>query len=77
MVSFHSPALTVAATTSVQEAADLMLAKNIRRLPVVDKAGRAVGLVSRSDIFKPLGNYAAAMQVGMTPQGTWGMPLHV
>lgn len=57
-----SPALTVRPSTSVQEAANLMLSKNIRRLPVVDKDGKPVGLVSRSDIFKPLGNYAAVMQ---------------
>lgn len=33
----------------------------MRRLPVVDVEGRPVGLVSRSDIFKPLGNYKRAM----------------
>lgn len=27
---------------------------SIRRLPVVDEDGYAVGIVSRSDIFKPL-----------------------
>lgn len=69
-----SPALTIRPTTSVQEAADLMLSKNIRRLPVVDKAGKPVGLVSRSDIFKPLGAYAAVMQVREGGQRAYHRP---
>lgn len=49
-----SPAITVRLDASVRYAADLMLERKIRRLPVVDEQGRAVGIVSRSDIFKPL-----------------------
>jgi len=55
-VSKHmtAPAITLPVTASVQEAADLMLSKKIRRLPVVDSDGFPVGILSRSDIFKPL-----------------------
>lgn len=49
-----SPAITIKVGAAVQEAADLMLAKKIRRLPVVDEEGFPVGILSRSDIFKPL-----------------------
>lgn len=37
------PALTIAANTPVKEAADLMLQKKIRRLPVVDANGAIIG----------------------------------
>lgn len=56
LVSKHmtTPAIVVPRTATVQDTADLMLAKKIRRLPVVDENGFPVGIVSRSDIFKPL-----------------------
>lgn len=38
-----SPAITISRAASVQEAADLMLAKKIRRLPVVDENGFPCG----------------------------------
>lgn len=38
-----SPAFTIPITASVQEAADLMLEKRIRRVPVVDAEGLPVG----------------------------------
>ena len=40
-----TPAITILASASVQEAADLMLSKKIRRLPVVDDEGYPVGWV--------------------------------
>ena len=45
LVSQHmtSPAIVVEASTPVQAAADLMLSRKIRRLPVVDAQGRPVG----------------------------------
>jgi len=48
------PAITVSKNSSVQQAADLMLQLKIRRLPVVDEEGLCIGIVSRSDIFRPL-----------------------
>ncbi|KAG1675367.1 hypothetical protein FOA52_012286 [Chlamydomonas sp. UWO 241] len=55
-VSMHmtSPAIVIEQNSPVRVAADLMLANNIRRLPVVDDQGLPVGIVSKSDIFKPL-----------------------
>ena len=38
-----SPAITVGPRTPVKEAADLMLSRKIRRLPVVDTAGKPLG----------------------------------
>mmetsp|Transcript_21371 Transcript_21371/g.46741 ORF Transcript_21371/g.46741 Transcript_21371/m.46741 type:complete len:400 (+) Transcript_21371:151-1350(+) len=55
-VSQHmtAPAIVVPRTATVQQAADLMLGRKIRRLPVVDEEGYPVGIVARTDIFKPL-----------------------
>ncbi|HFC11938.1 MAG TPA: CBS domain-containing protein [Anaerolineae bacterium] len=42
--------ITVDTTTTLPEAHSLMKAKNIRRLPVVDKKKRIVGIISLGDI---------------------------
>jgi len=47
-----SPAITVSPETSMQEALDLMNEKNIRRLPVVDKKGNLIGIVSERQLLK-------------------------
>ncbi|GAA0808084.1 CBS domain-containing protein [Spirilliplanes yamanashiensis] len=47
-----TPAVTVPAGTPGARAARLMNAQNVKRLPVVDKLGRLVGIVSRSDLLK-------------------------
>ncbi|KAL6762097.1 hypothetical protein V8C86DRAFT_2525069 [Haematococcus lacustris] len=49
-----TPALTISADASVLEAANLMRSRKIRRLPVVDESGYPLGILARSDIFKPL-----------------------
>lgn len=51
-----SPPIVVRRKAHVGEAAALMLAKNIHRLPVVDDEGKLIGIVSRTDIFRPLLN---------------------
>ncbi|KAG2427665.1 hypothetical protein HXX76_012314 [Chlamydomonas incerta] len=69
-----SPAITVSVKATVQEAADIMLKYGIRRLPVVDVEGRPLGLVSRSDIFKPLGDYTKVMEeelAMLAGKGSW------
>lgn len=75
-----SPALTVGPKVSVRQAAKIMLQHKIRRLPVVDKNGQAMGLLSRSDIFKPLfqedyedflEKEREAMATGQGVQATW------
>jgi CBS domain-containing protein/PII-like signaling protein len=46
------PAVTIAQDSLVTEAIDLMLSKKVTRLPVVDEAGRLVGILSRVDVFR-------------------------
>lgn len=46
-----SPAVTVSPDDSVEHAARLMYSRKVKRLPVVDKAGTLVGIVSRTDVL--------------------------
>ena len=45
------PAITIRREASVAEAAGLMSARRVKRLPVVDGAGHLVGVVSRGDVL--------------------------
>lgn len=47
-----SPAITIAANTSLSEAARLMEKKKVRRLVVVDQRGHIAGIVSRSNLLQ-------------------------
>jgi CBS-domain-containing membrane protein len=47
-----TPAVTIQEDRPLTEAVDLMLTKKLKRLPVVGKSGRLVGILSRLDIFK-------------------------
>eukprot|EP00884_Botryococcus_braunii_P019413 jgi/Botrbrau1/6155/Bobra.331_2s0045.1 len=49
-----TPPVTVRGNAHVGEAAAVMLARKVHRLPVVDKDQRLVGIVSRTDIMTPL-----------------------
>lgn len=46
------PVATADADASVAEAARSMLRYGVQRLPVVDRAGRPIGIVSRGDLLK-------------------------
>jgi CBS domain-containing protein len=46
-----SPAVTTTPDDTVEHAARLMYKRKIKRLPVVDAAGRLVGIVSRTDVL--------------------------
>jgi len=46
------PAVVIEQNGLVTEAVDLMLKKKVKRLPVVDEAGKLVGIISRVDIFR-------------------------
>jgi CBS domain-containing protein len=46
-----APAITIAPDATIPAAARLMNAHHIRRLPVVDKDGKLVGIVSRRDLL--------------------------
>lgn len=45
------PAVTVSPDVRIAHAARLMYAGTLRRLPVVDRAGRLVGIITRSDLL--------------------------
>jgi CBS domain-containing protein len=47
-----TPAVTVPPTATVTEAARRMHTAGVKRLPVVDDAGRLVGIVSRADLLR-------------------------
>jgi CBS domain-containing protein len=46
-----SPAVTVGPEETVEHAAALMYDRGLKRLPVVDTAGRLVGIISRIDVL--------------------------
>eukprot|EP01023_Acetabularia_acetabulum_P047854 TRINITY_DN5046_c0_g1_i4.p1 TRINITY_DN5046_c0_g1~~TRINITY_DN5046_c0_g1_i4.p1 ORF type:complete len:404 (+),score=58.87 TRINITY_DN5046_c0_g1_i4:2777-3988(+) len=46
--------VTVRPHAHIAEAAGLMLAYKVHRIPVVDSTGKLVGLISRTDVFRPL-----------------------
>jgi CBS domain-containing protein len=45
------PAVTIAQDQMVTDAVKLMLNRSVKRLPVVDAAGKLVGILSRVDVF--------------------------
>ena len=47
-----APAVTVAPTATITDAARRMHTAGVKRLPVVDEAGWLVGIVSRADLLK-------------------------
>ncbi|HUL39454.1 MAG TPA: CBS domain-containing protein [Methanomassiliicoccales archaeon] len=49
-----SPVITVSPTTTLDAALDLMTAKKIRHLPVVDKDGKVVGYLTWKILFQRL-----------------------
>lgn len=49
------PAVTIGPDASVAEAAQLMNARRVKRLPVVTAAGRLIGIVSRLDVLSVFG----------------------
>lgn len=52
------PAIAISPTTSAAITAALCLKHKIRRVPVVNSDGRVVGMVTRTDLFKVLGDDA-------------------
>ena len=48
------PAVTIEQDKLVTEAVNLMLTKQVKRLPVVDAAGSLVGILSRVDVFRSI-----------------------
>jgi len=50
--------VTVSGETTLSEAARIMLTQKARRLPVIDKSGRVVGMVARCDVLESLAREA-------------------
>jgi CBS domain-containing protein len=50
------PIITIDATSSIQDAIQSMKLNNIRRLPVVDRERRMVGIIADKDIFRAIIN---------------------
>jgi len=50
-----SPAITIEKKKTVADAAGLMLKHKVHRIPITDKSGKCVGIVTRTDIFEALG----------------------
>lgn len=46
------PVITVSPDTSIKEAVVLMQQKDIRRLPIIDKEGQLVGIITEKDILR-------------------------
>lgn len=69
--------VTTGSTTDLEEVADILQRHKIEKLPVVDKAGKLIGLITYKDITKakdkpnackdPLGRLRVAAGVGVTP----------
>jgi len=50
-----SPPVTITPEKDIRVAARLLSEKGIKRLPVVDEKGRLVGIISRADIMRAIG----------------------
>ncbi len=57
------PVITVHPETPMQEALNLMRNEKIRRLPVVDKSGRLVGIVTEKDLLHASPSSATSLSV--------------
>jgi CBS domain-containing protein len=47
-----SPAITVSIDTTVKEIANIFTEKKINRVPVTNKEGHLVGIISRADVVR-------------------------
>jgi CBS domain-containing protein len=57
-----TPAKTVTLDTPIEEALSLMRRESVRRLPVVDREGKLVGLVSLDDVLRLLAEEFATIE---------------
>jgi len=62
-----APVVTVNIRALVPEAAALMAARGLKRLPVLDDAGELAGIVSRIDILRTISTAASIVAAGTAP----------
>lgn len=58
------PVITIKPSTSLRDAAEIMMKKGIRRLPVVDDSGNLIGIITDNDILSvslDLGEFASLL----------------
>lgn len=58
-----TPVLTIYPDASMQEALDLMRKEHVRRLPVVDKRGLLIGMITSADLDKASPSEATTLSV--------------
>ena len=58
------PVVTVSPETTIVEAANTMLQRHVSGLPVVDAAGKLVGIISEGDSFAAVKSVPSASAVG-------------
>jgi CBS domain-containing protein len=69
-----TPVITVPKMTKVSEAARLMAAKHVKRLPVINDQGQLVGIVSRLDILAAVASVSQASEtIPLLPAGAVAM----
>lgn len=49
-----SPAITIGPDTDIRDAGRIISEKRIKRLPVVDREGKLIGIISRADIIRAI-----------------------
>lgn len=57
------PVITIFPETSMQEALDLMRTEKIRRLPVVNRKGQLIGIVTETDLDKASPSEATSLSI--------------
>jgi CBS domain-containing protein len=64
-----APVKTVSEDTPLAHAASIMKENNLQRLPVVDKADRLTGILSRVDVLRTVASSELAVQALVVPSG--------
>jgi CBS domain-containing protein len=63
-----SPAVTIASEDTIEHAAWLMYSRGLKRLPVVDAAGRLAGIISRTDVLAVFDRTDEEIRIEITGQ---------
>ncbi len=71
----RAPVATIAAESSVREAAALMRAREIRHLPVVDDQGRLIGIVTDRDLRQVVFDAAVREQLPLEAEALGELPV--